>query len=208
MKANYFLAILIFSCFIGANAIAQDLKFSDLVFLQKNTLEQIDNLLSRKGWAYNSSVVETDTSGNTYKLASWSLNKNDYNEKAEGWLYIHMYEGYENLLVYQTYKLNFEKLKDEIRKTLFKHTKTDVLTNSFYTVYENGSYKVIFETSKNNEGEESYNSDKLYYQVTTHPSLRRQAHLQPTQATLKNQRLQKSLPALRTPTHARKHLYI
>lgn len=163
---RHFSVFVIFCFVFGKPIIAQDLKFSDLGILQSHKLEYVDDFLSRKGWAYNSSVVETDTSGNSFKLASWSLNKNDYNEKAEGWLYLHMYQGYENMLVYQTYKENFERLKDEIRKTSFKHSKSDVLTNSFYTVYENGPYKVIFETQKKDEEEYSYGSDKLYYKVT------------------------------------------
>ncbi len=147
---------------------AQDLKFADLGILQSHPLDYDIDYLSRRGWEFNSSKSETDSIGETYKQATWSLNKSSYSDKAEAWLYLHMYLGYEDILVYQTSKTNFNLIKEEVKKTNFSLIKSDVSDNRLYNVYENGNYRILFETSRsrNTDYDYSYSSDELYYTVT------------------------------------------
>jgi len=161
-----FLALVFFP--LLQNLQAQDIKFADLGILQSHPLDYDIDYLSRRGWEFNSSKSETDSLGEIYKQGTWSLNKDSYSEKAEGWLYLHMYQGFENILVYQSSKSNYEFIKEEVKKTNFTLLKSDVSDNTLFNVYENGNYRIIFETSKSKKTDYdySYSSDELYYTIT------------------------------------------
>ena len=150
------------------NLQAQEIKFSDLGILQSHPLDYDIDYLSRRGWEFNSSKVETDSIGETYKQATWSLNKSSYGDNAEGWLYLHMYQGNENILVYQSSKTDYESIKEEVKKTNFSLVKSDVSDNRLFNVYENGNYRILFETSKSKNTDYDYSSgsDDLYYTIT------------------------------------------
>jgi hypothetical protein len=163
-----FLIIQLFCLLLFQSLQAQEIKFEDLGILQSHPLDYDIDYLSRRGWEFNSSRSETDSLGDSFKQSTWSLNKDSYSDRAEGWLYLHMYPGYENLLVFQTSKSNYEFIKEEVKKTNFSHLNSDVSDNSIFNVYENGSYRVIFETSKSKKTDYdySYSSDELYYTIT------------------------------------------
>ena len=76
----------------------QLLNYKDLFLLQANNLSFADNYLTKKGWDYHSSEVESDYEYFDFSMVSWSFNKNSWNNKAKGWFYLYQSKGYGNMI--------------------------------------------------------------------------------------------------------------
>jgi len=143
---------------------SQDLNLNELINLQGKDLDYVNNYLTDKNWEFHSSKVDKSESIDNYTVVGWSLNKNTWNEKAQGWFYFYQNEGMPNAIGYQTLKPNFNRLKNTVQKTGYKLIETEALEGGIKTTYQNSQIKIIFTASKKDGEDYSYDND-IYYSV-------------------------------------------
>lgn len=162
MKKHIFLIILFLSS-LGVG-FSQDLNLKELIDLQDKDLEYINTYLTNKNWEFHSSKVDKSENLENYAVVGWSLNKNTWDEKAQGWFYLYQKEGMPNAIGYQTFKSNFNRLKNAIQNAGFKLIETEALDGGISTTYKNNQLKIIFTASKKDGEDYSYDND-IYYSV-------------------------------------------
>lgn len=161
---NRFIAILtliLLSSFIN-KLHSQDLALKDLFLLQSKNFEYVNDFLLKKGWELHEAKVQDEALFYDYqKSVSWSLNKNSWSEKAEGWFYLFIYDGYDNAVRLQTTMSNFNSLKNQA-KARFKLVDSKVGDNEVETIYEMGPVRIVFTIQKEKEDEYDYDLATYY----------------------------------------------
>lgn len=161
MKNKILLIICI--AFFALSGYSQDLSFYELTLLQGKDLDYVNNYLTKKKWEFNSSDVDNSESFKNYTTVGWSLNKNSWNNKAEAWFYFYQQFGAENMVGYQTSKLNFNKLKTAAQINGYKLLSTDAIKGGLKTKYRNNKLEIIFTASNKNDDEYSYENTVYYF---------------------------------------------
>jgi len=160
---NNKILLIICIAFFALRGYSQELSFSELTLLQGKDLDYVNNYLTKKKWEFNSSDVDNSESFKNYTTVGWSLNKNSWNNKAEAWFYFYQQFGAENMVGYQTSKLNFNKLKTAAQNNGYKLLSTDAIKGGLKTKYRNNKLEIIFTASNKNDDEYSYDNTVYYF---------------------------------------------
>ena len=75
---------------ITQSLFSQHLSLNELFTLcNKSDWDLVNEYMLKKGWEYDKSSKGDDSH---YSTITWSLNKEDYGDKAQGWFYLYTYE--------------------------------------------------------------------------------------------------------------------
>ncbi len=141
---------------------SQDLALKDLFLLQSKNFEYVNDFLLNKGWELHKAKVKDEALFYDYQRSvSWSLNKNSWSEKAEGWFYLFIYDGYDNAVRLQTTMSSFNSIKNQA-KSRFKLVDSKVGDNEVETIYEMGPVRIVFTIQKEKEDEYDYDLTTYY----------------------------------------------
>lgn len=141
-----FSALLFFFAFCQALT-AQNLAFRDLTFaVSKSTWEPVDNFLSAKGWVYYESSKEDDEN---YGKIVWSFRKEDYNDKAIGWVYLYTYEDRPAKISFQVFnKPAFDAMRSGMIAAGMKPMGSSIEDDYIINKYANALFIATVSTSK------------------------------------------------------------
>ena len=93
-----------------------------LVLLQSKDLEYVDKYLSERGWKLYETNIDEDEEEKSenesfttnYKKVTWSFDKSNYNDLAQGWFYFYVFPNYDNAITYRIANLDhLNKIKNE-----------------------------------------------------------------------------------------------
>lgn len=159
-KWYLFLIISVCLCF---NANAQNISVLDLFqIVNKNNWESVNTLLTNKGWEYYDSKAGDD---DNYNTVTWTYEKNNYNDKAQGWFKLYTYTGFPNKASFQfRNKSTYNSLKNSLAGGGFKYVDTDIKDDEVISKYTNPYFIVFLSYIQMKENEESY------YDNNTHTS--------------------------------------
>jgi antitoxin component YwqK of YwqJK toxin-antitoxin module len=137
---------------------SQNLTMIELLQLSnKPNWEAVNSTLTAKGWEYYDSKKGDDTS---YDVVTWALNKNNYNEKAQGWFMLYTYTGLPNKVSYQfRKKATYDNLKAALSSNGFKYVDSDVNDNEVTSNYYNAFFFVELQYLQMPEDESSYSDN-------------------------------------------------
>lgn len=156
MKNIYLLTFLLL---ISLNSKAQNLSLNDLqTICSKNNWEYVNQYLVNKGWEYYSSKKGTSEKYNTI---TWSLNKSQYNDKAQSWFYLFTYEGFPNKISMSLFSKNsYLKIQNSLASYGYKLINNDIQDNKIVANYGNKTYTISI-TTKKRKDTDSYSSDSF-----------------------------------------------
>jgi antitoxin component YwqK of YwqJK toxin-antitoxin module len=158
MKRVIFLCIIVFSIL---NSNAQKLTLADLSNLcNKKNWEDVNQILLSKNWSYYDSQKG---SSSEYNTISWSFNKEEYSDKAQGWFYLYTYDDFPNKVVYSVFnKESYNLIQNSLSSNGFNLTKSEIEDNKVISTYSNQNYNLQISTSKHEDSEWSSRSFTAY----------------------------------------------
>jgi antitoxin component YwqK of YwqJK toxin-antitoxin module len=140
---------------------AQSITLNDLMSLcSKQNWEEVDRILTTKGWRYYES-----TKGNTvrYNTITWSYGKNSYDDKAPAWISLFTYEGYPNMITYNVFDYDkFKGIQNALSASGFKLSGSEIEDDELVTSYSNQGYILKINTAKQNDNDWSSRSYTSY----------------------------------------------
>lgn len=106
----------------------------------KSNWADVNNVLISKGWVfYNSQKGDAGD----YSIVTWSYNKSQYSNDAQGWFYFLFAEGTSNGVVYTTTNLSsYQLIQNSLSANGFTYFDSEVEDNKSTTVYASKSYKL------------------------------------------------------------------
>jgi antitoxin component YwqK of YwqJK toxin-antitoxin module len=157
--------ILIFTLLYNLGS-AQNLTINDLfVMCKKNNWSEVNDYLFNKKWVYYNSVKGDNEH---YDIISWSFNKDEYYETAQGWVHLYTYEALPNKISY-TFSSNttYASIKNGIQALGMKVVDKKIEDNSISVKYSSQNFIVEISTEKRDR-KEGYNegSSIVAYEVT------------------------------------------
>lgn len=140
-----FLTILFIS-----NSFGQKLTLTDLTTLcNKKNWEDVNQFMLIKGWTYYESE-KGDTE--KYNTITWSFNKDDYSDKAQGWFYLYTFENFPNKISYSVYnKTAYLLIQNSLVSNGFKLIDSQIEDDKVISVYSNGNYTLRISNAKRND---------------------------------------------------------
>lgn len=151
-KMKLIALIFTMTLFMCVNTFSQKLTLTDLTNLcNKKDWEDINQTLLAKNWTYYNSEK-----GNTYKYntITWSFNKEEYNDKAQGWVYLYTYDGFPNKISYTvSNKESYSLIQNSILPSGFKLTNSEIEDNKVTSTYENVLYSLKIETEQRKDND-------------------------------------------------------
>jgi antitoxin component YwqK of YwqJK toxin-antitoxin module len=132
---------------LSSSLFSQSLKLSDLIlFCGKKNWDEVNNLISAKGWEY---FTSQEGDFDSYNEVTWSYDRNYYNDKAKGWLTLYTYEGLPSKIQYQVFnKKGFQTIESSIGASGFKKTSSEILDDIVLAEYVNDKYTLSLSYSK------------------------------------------------------------
>lgn len=139
----------------GLKVQSQNLSVIELLQLSnKPNWESVNTYLTGKGWEYYDSKEGDD---NNYNVVTWSLEKNYYDEKAQGWFKLYTFTGYPNKVSYQfRKKATYANLKSTLSTNGFKYIDTEIKDDHVISKYVNQYFIVELSYLQMKEEEDSY----------------------------------------------------
>lgn len=138
---------IIFTTFCCSITYSQKLSLTDLTNLcNKKNWEDVNQTLLAKNWTYYDSEK-----GSTHKYSTitWSFNKENYSDKAQGWFYLYTYEGYPNKISYSVFnKESYSLIQNSISSADFKLVNSEIKDNAIISTYSNANYTLEISTEK------------------------------------------------------------
>lgn len=162
MKVNKSLLIIIYFLFY-LNVHSQNLSVIELLQLSnKSDWEAVNTALTGKGWEYYDSKEGDD---NNYSIVTWALEKNNYDDKAQGWFKLYTYTGFPNKVSYQfRKKATYTNLKNTLASTGFKYIGTEIKDDQVISKYVNPYFiiELVYIQMKEDENTYSDNTHTSY----------------------------------------------
>jgi len=159
MKQKLLLSFLIFS-FI-TNSFGQKLSLSDLTSLcNKKNWEDVNQFMLIKGWTYYNSEQGSD---DKYNTITWSYNKEDYSDKAQGWFYLYTFDNYPNKISYSIFnKTSYLLIQNSLVANGFKLIDSEIEDKRVISTYSNLGYTLKISNSKRTDEDWSERSVTAY----------------------------------------------
>lgn len=158
-----FKTILFFIFLISPFCFSQNLTITDLTTLcNKKNWEGVNQNLTAKGWNFFESKRGDSFEYNTI---TWSFKKDNYSEKAQGWLYLYTLENVPNKIVYSFFnKTSYLLFKNSISPAGFKLIDNKIEDNEIISTYSNSLFQLNISTKKITEND-FLDSSKTGYTV-------------------------------------------
>lgn len=159
MKLIYSLTL---SLFLLNSIIGQNLKIPELTQIcGKPNWDAVNDYLTQKGWEYYSSKKGDDENYNT---VTWAYQKNNYNDKAQGWFYLFTYTGSPNKIAYSfRNKQTYNAIKAGLTSGGFKSLGSEIKDEAVVSKYANANYIVTLSFVSRQEDEYSDVNFTSYY---------------------------------------------
>lgn len=144
-----------------SNSFGQKLTLNDLTNLcNKKNWEDINQTMLLKGWTYYNSEK-----GNTeqYNTITWSYNKDDYSDKAQGWFYLYTFDNYPNKISYSTpNKSSYLLIQNSLVSNGFKLIDSEIEDEIVISTYSNLGYILKISNAKRKDDDWSDRSLTSY----------------------------------------------
>ncbi len=151
----------------AAHSLKSQVSLNELLqLLQSKDLEYIDRILTGKGWKLHSTnIKDTEEPHDDYKMVTWSLDKNEYDDLAKGWFYFFLYSNSDNAISYRIADdTQLNRLKNELISSGYKKSQaSDAIVRGFESVYRNNLYEVNFTKQLKKESEEGADISYTFY---------------------------------------------
>ena len=147
------------------DAVPLNLSLNELIALcNKADWDGVNEYLLKKGWEYHESAKGDDTH---YNKITWSFNKDNYSDKAQGWFYLYTYEGLPNKIVFNFFnKQSYNTIKNGVTAAGLKLVENSIEDNEIITKYAGSNYSVEINTAKKQK-DEGYDENSITaYTVT------------------------------------------
>jgi hypothetical protein len=148
---------------ISQTCISQNLKITDLTTLcNKKNWEGVNQNLIAKGWNFYESKKGDSFE---YNSITWSFKKDNYNDKAQGWLHLYTIENIPNKIVYSFFnKASYLVFKNSIAPAGFKLVDNTIEDNEIVSTYSSSSFDLNVTTKKITD-DDLLNSSKTGYLI-------------------------------------------
>lgn len=148
---------------ISQTCISQNLKITDLTTLcNKKNWEGVNQNLIAKGWNFYESKKGDSFEYNTI---TWSFKKDNYNDKAQGWLHLYTIENNPNKIVYSFFnKASYLVFKNSIAPAGFKLVDNTIEDNELVSTYSSSLFDLNVTTKKITD-DDLLNSSKTGYVI-------------------------------------------
>ena len=152
MKRNFLLSFFLFLIVLFTKA--QTISVIELLQLSnKPNWEAVNTYLVGKGWEYYNSKAGDDENYNT---VTWAYEKNNYNEKAQGWFYLYTFTGFPNKVAYSfRSKQTYNTIKNTLSTNGFKYIDTDIKDERVISKYANPYFIFLLSYIKKEDDEYS-----------------------------------------------------
>ncbi|WP_432221293.1 hypothetical protein ACRASX_11250 [Flavobacterium sp. TMP13] len=153
---------LIFSIILlSSNSFGQKLTLTDLTTLcNKKKWEDINQFMLIKGWTYYNSE---EGNNEKYSTITWSYNKNDYSDKAQGWFYLYTFDNYPNKISYSIFnKTSYLLIQNSLVSNGFKLIDSEIEDEKVISTYTNLGYTLKISNSKRKDDDWSDRSLTAY----------------------------------------------
>lgn len=141
------------------NVYGQELSLSDLENIcNKTNWEYVNQYLMNKGWEYYDSEKGSSTKYNTI---TWSFNKSSYNDEAQAWFYLYIYEGLPNKISYLVInKPSYTIIQNTLGAKGYKLSDSKIEDNEIISNYSNSKFILKITTEKRKKDEDYSYYDK------------------------------------------------
>ncbi len=122
-----------------SNSFGQKLTLTDLTNLcNKRNWEDVNQFMLIKGWTYYNSEEGSD---DKYNTITWSFNKEDYSDKAQGWFYLYTFDNYPNKISYSIFnKTSYLLIQNSLVANGFKLIDSAIEDEKVVSTYSNLGY--------------------------------------------------------------------
>jgi antitoxin component YwqK of YwqJK toxin-antitoxin module len=155
------LAFLLLIMLLSSNSFGQKLTLTDLTILcNKKNWEDVNQFMLLRGWTYYNSEE-----GNTekYSTITWSYNKDDYSDKAQGWFYLYTFDNYPNKISYSIFnKTSYLLIQNSLVANGFKLIDSEIEDEKVISTYANAGYTLKISNSKREDEDWSDRSVTAY----------------------------------------------
>lgn len=147
--------------FISTIGFAQKLTLQELINIcARQNWESVNTILTSKGWEYyESKKGDSDK----YNTITWSYNKQEYNDKAQGWFRLYTYEGLPNKVMYSVFnKPAYNTIVNAMNGAGFKLIGSAIEDNELISTYSNNAWVLKINTEKREDDDWSDRSLTAY----------------------------------------------
>jgi len=161
MKTIRIYLLIVITQVLPLHSNAQRLTLTEMAnFCSKKNWEDVNQALLNKNWTYYDS--EKGSTYN-YNTITWSYNKENYNDKAQGWLYLFTYEGMPNKILYVVFnKDSYSLIQNSISSADFKLVDSAIEDNEVVSTYANSSYSLTIAIERRKDSDYSNKSTTAY----------------------------------------------
>jgi antitoxin component YwqK of YwqJK toxin-antitoxin module len=155
------ISLILFTLIISSTLFGQKLSLTDLTNLcNKKNWQDVNQFMLVKGWTYyNSEKGDTDN----YSTITWSYNKEDYSDKAQGWFYLYTYDDYPNKISYSIFnKASYLLLQNSLTANGFKVVDSEIEDEQVISTYANSGYTLKVTNAKRSDDDYSDRSMTSY----------------------------------------------
>lgn len=144
-----------------SNSYGQKLTLTDLTSLcNKKNWEDVNQFMLIKGWTYYNSEEGSD---DKYSTITWSYNKEDYSDKAQGWFYLYTFDNYPNKISYSIFnKTSYLLIQNSLVANGFKLIDSEIEDERVISTYSNLNYTLKISNSKRTDEDWSDRSVTAY----------------------------------------------
>ncbi|WP_396167749.1 hypothetical protein [Flavobacterium sp.] len=155
------LTFLLLIIFLSLNGFGQKLTLTDLASLcNKKNWEDVNQFMLIKGWTYYNSEEGSD---DKYNTITWSYNKEDYSDKAQGWFYLYTFDNYPNKIFYSIFnKTSYLLIQNSLITNGFKLIDSEIEDEKVISTYANLGYTLKISNSKRKDEDWSDRSLTAY----------------------------------------------
>jgi antitoxin component YwqK of YwqJK toxin-antitoxin module len=116
------------------------------IICNKSNWEEINQYLLRKDWTFYDSEKGDEEKYNTI---TWSYEKDNYSDKAQGWLHLYTFEGFPNKIIFSfTNKDHYNSIQRSLSTFEFRLKGSEILDNAVKSTYVNNSYNLSISSEK------------------------------------------------------------
>lgn len=155
------ITLLLLTLIISSTLFGQKLSLTDLTNLcNKKNWQDVNQFMLVKDWTYyNSEKGDTDN----YSTITWSYNKEDYSDKAQGWFYLYTYDDYPNKISYSIFnKASYLLIQNSLIANGFKVVDSEIEDEKLISTYANSGYTLIITNAKRSDDDWSDRSVTSY----------------------------------------------
>lgn len=128
-------------------SIGQLLTLNDMTNIcNKSNWEEINQYLLRKDWTFYDSEKGDEEK---YNNITWSYEKDNYSDKAQGWFHLYTFEGFPNKIVFSfTNRDHFNSIQNSLSTFGFKLKGSEILDNAVKSTYVSNSFNLSISSEK------------------------------------------------------------